>query len=480
MSTEPLSDIVAALARETGVPGAAVGILADGQVSFACHGVTSAAHPQAVNPHTLFVMGSVTKTFTATALMRLEAQGALDLQAPVRRYIPELRLADSSATDSVTVWHLLTHTSGLDWRVEGDTGEGDDALAREVANLAGAKLVAPPGERVSYSQAGYDLAGRVIEKVTGQTFEAAIATLLTCPLGLDDSLFFRDEVMLRRFAVGHTLAPGGAPTVVRPWRHWRSDNPGAGLASSVADQLRWASFHLGDGRGPNGDRLLPEPSLRCMHTPWMPLQDSSLGDAVGLGWFLDRVDGLATVGHDGSANGQFASLLLAPEPNFAVVTLSNAGPDAGLAFNRMARIQVLEHYLGVRATDPEPLPFDRCRSNEVLGTYQNDFMTLIVQSDDQQLSIACLIRPELRATSASVMPDDVPAAPLGFLSVGDDSFVVMGGGLKGQRGAFRRDPSGAVCSLNLAGRTFDRCSRSHGPKPLWASPACDPRSVSQD
>jgi CubicO group peptidase (beta-lactamase class C family) len=173
-------------------------------------------------------LGSVTKTYTATALMRLVAAGQVELDAPVRRYVPELALADESAAARITVLNLLNHTAGLDWRINIDTGEGDDALAREVAQLPESKLIAPPGIRASYSQAGYDLAGRIVEKVTGLTYERASASLLFEPLGMLHSFFARDDVMTRRFAVGHNLGEDGKQAIARPWRHWRSDNPGAG------------------------------------------------------------------------------------------------------------------------------------------------------------------------------------------------------------------------------------------------------------
>ena len=193
MSHSTLSDFVASTATTLGIPGVAVGVWADGQEIYACHGMTSIDNPLPVDRDTLYELGSVTKTYTATALMRLVAAGRVDLDAPVRRYVPDLVLADEQATAEVTVLNLLNHTSGLDWAVLVDTGEGDDALAGYVAKMAELKLIAPPGTRASYSQAGYNLAGRVIEKVTGLTYERAVASLLFEPLGLSHSFFASDE-----------------------------------------------------------------------------------------------------------------------------------------------------------------------------------------------------------------------------------------------------------------------------------------------
>jgi len=166
MSHDRLANFVAATATTFGIPGVAVGVWANGQEIAACHGVTNMDNPLPVDRDTLFVLGSVTKTYTATALMCLVAQGRVALDAPVRRYVPELVLADEEAAAHVTVLTLLNHTAGLDWGLIVDTGEGDDALAAYVAKLAAVAQIAPPGARVSYSQAGYNLAGRIVEKVT--------------------------------------------------------------------------------------------------------------------------------------------------------------------------------------------------------------------------------------------------------------------------------------------------------------------------
>jgi CubicO group peptidase (beta-lactamase class C family) len=417
--------------------------------------VTSIDNPLSVDPDTLYVLGSVTKTVTATTLMRLVAEGRVELDAPVRRYVPELRLADERAAAEITVMNLLNHTSGLDWGFTSDTGEGDDALAGYVAKMAELKQIAPPGARASYSQAGYNLAGRIVEKVTGLTYERAVASLLFEPLGLSHSFFARDDVMTRRFAVGHNRGEDGTLSIARLWRRWRGENPGGGLVSSAADQLRWARFHLGDGRADSGERVLPTEVLQRMKEPTVALRSSSLGDAIGIGWFLRDVGGVRTVGHGGSANGQFAELLTVPERNFAVVALSNAGPD-GIPCNQAVVRWALQSYLGVTDRDPEPLPYDEARAREVVGSYQNEVMTLTIDSDAAGLRLEVLMKPEIRAAADRELPPDYPPADIGLLPGDTDEYVITSGGMKGQRGFFTRDESGAVVGVDLAGRLFNR------------------------
>ncbi|MDQ6874673.1 MAG: beta-lactamase family protein, partial [Actinomycetota bacterium] len=333
MSAEVLTDFVGATATEFGIPGVAVGIWADGRETYACHGVTHLDHPLPVDRNTLYVLGSLTKTYTATAMMRLVEAGQVELDAPVRRYIPELTLADEQAAAQVTVLNLLNHTSGLGWDLLIDTGDGDDALARYVGKLAELEQVAAPGARASYSQAGYCLAGRVIERVTDMPYERAIGSLILEPLGLSHSLFAPADVITRRFAMGHNPGEDGTLSAARLWKGPRCRNPGAGIVSSVADQLRWARFHLGAGRTNGGAPVLAPETVHRMKEWTVALRGSTLGDAFGICWFLRDVDGVRTVGHGGSANGQFAELLTVPERGFAVVALSNAGPN-GIAFNQ--------------------------------------------------------------------------------------------------------------------------------------------------
>lgn len=460
MSPKPLSDFVQATAAEFGIPGVAVGVWVDGRESYACHGVTSLDNPLPVDQDTLYVLGSLTKTYTATALMRLVADGIVELNAPVRRYVPELRLADAQAAAEMVVLNLLNHTAGLDWGLIVDTGEGADALATYVAKMAELKQVAPPGARASYSQAGYNLAGRIIEKVTGQPYERAIAALLLEPLGLAHSFFARDDIMTRRFVVGHNPAGGAAGplAVARLWRRARGDNPGGGLVSSVADQIRWARVHLGNhgaGGAAGGVPGLPAAVLQQMQEPTVALRGSTLGDAIGIGWFLREVDGVQTVGHGGSANGQFADLLTVPARGFAVVALSNAGPQ-GIPFNQAVVRWALETYLGVADRDPEPLPYDAARAQAICGRYETAAQVLIIRTNGTGLTLEVGIKPAIRAAADKELPPDYPPAAMGLLPGAGDEYVITTGGLRGQRGFFTRAAQGAVVGIDLAGRMFRR------------------------
>jgi CubicO group peptidase (beta-lactamase class C family) len=455
MPDQALSDFIKATAQKYGIPGVAVGVWADGREIYACYGVASIDNPLPINRDTLFVLGSVTKTYTATALMCLVAEGLVELEAPVRRYIPELKLVDEQAATEITVLNLLNHTAGLDWGLIVDTSEGNDALSTYVAKMAELKLISAPGVRASYSQAGYNLAGRIIEKVTGLTYERAIATLVLEPLGLSYSFFMRDDIMTRRFAVGHNPGDEGTLSIARLWRRWRGDNPGGGLTSSASDQIRWARFHLGDGCAQSGVCVLPGERLHQMKEPTVALRGSTLGDAIGISWFLRDVDGVRTVGHGGSANGQFAELLTVPERAFAVVALSNASPG-GIPFNQAVVRWALETYLDVVDRDPETLIYDEKRALEIIGRYETAAQTLAIRKTEAGLTLEVGIKPEIRAAADKELPPDYPPEHIGLLPGDKDEYILTSGGLKGQRGFFTRDESGTVVGVDLAGRLFKR------------------------
>ncbi|MDQ2741876.1 MAG: beta-lactamase family protein, partial [Chloroflexota bacterium] len=277
MNQQQLQATVAEAAERLAVPGVAIGVYHGGEEHYAFHGITSVENPLPVDENTLFQFGSTGKTFTSTALLRLVEQGLVDLHAPVRTYVPELRLKDEDVARRVTVLQLLNHTAGWEGDLMDNTGDGDDALARFIEKMAEIEQVTPLGAAVSYNNASLSLAGRIIEKVTGQTYEQAIKELIFQPLGLEHSYFFPNEIMTRRFVAGHTQHDDGSITVARPWALPRGGNPAGGISSTIGDQIAWARFHLGDGRAPDGTRILSETLLKQMQQPTAEMPGSALG-----------------------------------------------------------------------------------------------------------------------------------------------------------------------------------------------------------
>jgi hypothetical protein len=173
---------------------------------------------------------------------------------------------------------------------------------------------------------------------------------------------------------------------------------------------------------------------------------------------LRTIDGVHTIGHGGSANGQFADVLLVPERNFAVVSLSNAGPD-GIPFNKEVICWTLKHYLGIIDRDLEPVAFDPLVAKEFVGNYENEVMTLDIDTTSIGLRLEVLMKPEIRAAADKELPPDHTPFNFGLLAVGKDEYIITSGAFKGQRGFFARDTNGAITGIDLAGRLFNRISK---------------------
>ena len=458
MGAEELQKKVTELAEELGVPGVSVGVFIDGEEHYAYHGVTSVENPLPVDEKTLFQFGSTGKTFTATTMMRLVEQGEVDLDAPVRKYVPELVLKDESVADSVTVLQLFNHTAGWEGDMMDNTGEGDDALAKYVERMARLEQVTPLGATVSYNNASLSLAGRLIEKVSGKTFEQAVRDLILDPLGLESTFFFVNEIMTRRFAVGHNKHEDGSITVARPWALPRGGAPAGGISANARDQIAWAKFHLGDGTAPDGTRLLSQETLDRMKQPTVEMKGSALGDFVGISWLIRDVEGVRLVGHGGSMNGQYSEFVTAPERNFAFISMTNSGPN-GSQLNTQLEKWVLEHYLEVVEAEREQLVLDDAALAPYTGQFETIAATATITADAGRLLVNVDIKPAMAAVlreQGEEVPEDQPAIPLALLAGEGDQYVVPDGPAEGMRGYFTRDADGTIVGVHLGGRLATR------------------------
>jgi len=426
------------------VPGVAVGTLFDGQEQIAGFGVTNVDHPLAVTEDTLFQIGSITKTFVGTMAMRLVEAGKLELDAPLRRYLSDLHMTDESVAANMTMRHLLTHTGGWVGDYFDDMGYGDDALATIVSKMGELPQLTPLGEVWSYNNSGFYLAGRVIEVVTGKTFEAALQEMILDPLGMKKSFFFAHDVMTHRFAVGHQIEDDQAK-VATPWPIGRAAHPAGGLVSTVGDLFRYARFHMGDGMTMEGKRLLSKESLALMRTPQFPASGIS---QIGLTWFITDIDGMRTIGHGGGTNGQITQLTMVPERGFALVALTNAG-KGGEICGAVVKAG-LKSYLDLtmpQATPLEDVPVERFEP--YVGKYESRMTKLELIIEDGGLV--------LHATPKGGFPrPDTPPPPapppvkIGLYE--EDRAVGLEPPYKEARIEFLRGSDSAVVWMRVGGR----------------------------
>jgi CubicO group peptidase (beta-lactamase class C family) len=361
---ETLSKAARESLERFGVPGAAIGIEHEGAEAVAGWGVTSIENPLDVDADTLFQIGSITKTVTGTIAVHLVERGELDLDVPVRRYLPELRLADDEIAARVTMRHLLTHTGGWFGDHFADPSRGDEALERIVAEVAGLPQLAPLGEIWSYCNSGFYIAGRVLEVLTRQPYESAARELVLEPLGMTSSVFFPEDVLSRRFAVGHRDEEERT-VVARPWALARAASAAGGIVTNVGDLLRYARFHLGQEPGPLGAEAIAR-----MREPQVETDEP--GRSMALTWFVRELEGVVLAEHGGGTNGQQSFFSIAPEAGFAFAIVTNHAPGGSRVIRTVSRL-AWQLYLGVDAHEPEALELAPEQLAEYAGLYTNPF-----------------------------------------------------------------------------------------------------------
>jgi CubicO group peptidase (beta-lactamase class C family) len=424
------------------VPGVAVGIWGEGKEEIGGWGVTNVDHPLPVDGDTLFQIASVTKTITATVIMRLVDRGDIDLDAPVRRYLPTFALKDTDAAKRATVKHLVTHTGGWLGDCFADFGNGDDALQRYVDAMVELEQLTPLGEIWHYSNSSFTVLGLIIEKVTGMTYERATRELLFRPLGMDHSVFNAGEAIVHRTSVGHQIRDE-VPHVVTPWAFPRATTPVGGVVSTVRDLLKYARFHLGDGTAPDGTRLLSKASLDRMRTPQAK---ADLDRTVGIAWFLRDVHGLRLQYHGGVAIGQQGVLMLAPDRGAAIAVETNS-VRGGLLHTEVTKWWQKER-LGFEAPAPVYIELARTRYAELAGRYTAELSDAELEISDTGLIYRSHSHNKLKNDPP---PQDPPPSRVAFTA--DDQFTLLDGPLKDTRGEFLTE-RGKVRWMRVGGRVY--------------------------
>jgi CubicO group peptidase (beta-lactamase class C family) len=330
-----ISDVQAALetlARQHRVPGASLGIIhGDELVEFAT-GVANKNTGVPVTPATLFQIGSNTKVYTATLVMQLVDEGLVDLDAPVKKYLPELRLADAKAREAVTVRQLLTHTSGIEGDHFEDFGRGDDGIEKFVGSLKNIGQIYAPGEMWSYCNTGWTMLGRLVEKLRGKPYHKVLREKLLAPIGAHATTILMEEMLARSCAVGHVVVPGAQQPIVPPTVMMSPSHAPAGsmTTSTPAEVLRFVRMHLNGGRARDTTQVLSEASVKAMQQPQIKLPESSPGNAMGLGWILSEWEGERVIGHGGGTIGQLSFLQVLPDRPFGVCLLTNSTTGGAL------------------------------------------------------------------------------------------------------------------------------------------------------
>ena len=321
------------------IPGLALGIVQGDRIVHVQGFGEADRSGRQVTPETPFLIGSVTKSFTALAIMQLSEAGRMQLDAPVQRYLPWWRVADPDASTQITVRHLLYQVSGLSkatgnaYATSGDTH--DSALEDRVRALRDAELTEPVGTTWQYSNANYWTLGMIVQAVSGQSYETYIQQHIFNPLQMGNSYTSGTEAVQHGLPTGHRYWYGFPVASELPFD--RGGLGSQGLSSSAQDMTGYLSLYLNGGR--HGATTLVSPAGAA------ELQRAGVptgldGVSYAMGWDVAQIHGTTTISHDGSGFDSHANVVLIPDRGWGVVVMENGenSPDEFFGSRRMTGI----------------------------------------------------------------------------------------------------------------------------------------------
>jgi CubicO group peptidase (beta-lactamase class C family) len=378
---------LAKLAEEYHVPGVSVAVRHGDETFEYAHGMANVRAGIEATPDTLFLIGSITKVYTTTLLMRHVEAGRIRLDTRIREVVPNLELGTPELTDRVTLRHLLTHTSGIPGDfLDESAGRGEEAVTRFVEHLAGIGQLHPPGEMMSYCNSGFSLAGRVLEVLNDRTWDEILRRDLLDPLGLATPVTWPEDALRYRVAVAHVRDADTGVTRLSPmWTEFRAGAP-AGFTpyATARDVVAFARLHLDGGVTADGTRLLSPESVAAMQTKQVDTLGGAFeGDGWGLGWARFQYDGERVVGHNG---GSSAVLRVLPERRFAVAVLTNIATGSQLADALIEELVRTLFDLRIESGVPPRAQVDDATLDAVVGTYAHLGFTIDVARRDDGLA----------------------------------------------------------------------------------------------
>ena len=304
--------------KNLGIPGMALGIVQDGQVVHLQSFGVADSTGRAVTPQTPFYIGSLTKSFTALAVMQLVEEGKVDLDAPVQTYLPWLELADKEASAKMTVRNLLNQTTGISSKDGNRDLVSPLSLEESVRRYTFVQPTQPVGQAFQYSNVNYNIAGLIVETVSGQSYADYVTQHIFKPLDMRHSYASHAPAAADGLADGHLYVFGYA------FRLDLAPSPGhlpsGYLIASIEDMTRYAIAQLDEGR--YGDTAVLSPQgIAELHAPAIRIGE---GMHYAMGWAAGTVNGTPAVFHGGNDPGNQSMLTLLPESRSGVILLSNA------------------------------------------------------------------------------------------------------------------------------------------------------------
>jgi len=354
-----IDDYVQSEMQAMRLPGLALGIVQGNQIIHLRGFGSADPSGRAVTPQTPFITVSLSKSFTALAIMQLVDAGKVDLDAPVQRYLPWFQVADPDASARITVRHLLNQTSGLPeaaglaYVYRSDTR--DSALEQAARAARAVELTYPPGQAAQYCNLNYSILGLIVQTVSGETYEQYMQQHILAPLQMNNSFGSPDEAQRHGLAAGYQFWFGRP--VATKFSYNRANVPAGYISSSAEDMAHYLIAQLNDGRYGN-ERILSAAGVAELHRPAVPL--NSANQFYGLGWKIEDNNGVHTVGHSGDLLDFHADMILVPESHWGIVLLVNGNDQLQLGRIQAVAPGVLSLLMrhkpsAVRPYDVEPL-----------------------------------------------------------------------------------------------------------------------------
>jgi CubicO group peptidase (beta-lactamase class C family) len=316
------------------IPGAAVCIVKDNKiVLMKAYGIKELGQPAKVDINTLFMIGSNTKAFTATALAMLQAQNRLSLDDKVTKYLPQFKLDNRPAGEMVTVRDLLCHRLGLQ-TFQGDFTFYNTNLTRSdiIEKLGQVKATYPFRTKWGYTNSAFLTAGQIIPVVTGKPWEIYLKENIFAPLGMTNTLALTAEMpkSLNR-TVPHTFVDGLLSAI--PYCQIDGLAPAGGISSSVNDMSKWVLALLNDGKV-GARQIIPQAAIAATREAQdivgtvHHLDGETNYELYGLGWFIQDYDNHRLIMHDGGVNGYLSSVTLVPDEHLGIIILTNTDENS--------------------------------------------------------------------------------------------------------------------------------------------------------
>ncbi|MBU1159166.1 MAG: beta-lactamase family protein [Candidatus Thermoplasmatota archaeon] len=366
-----------------GTPGLSLAITdSDRMIASYCIGEADISSHRPVSPHTLFQIGSVSKSFTCIALLQLAEKGVIDLNKKIVSYLPWFET--KSGHEDITIHHMMTHTSGLII--------GSDALPTaesEVWSLRSTDATSPKGSHFHYSNSAYKTLGILLETITGESYENIMRDRILKPLGMDSTEPVIRNNIKERSAVGYSPLYDDRPFIagaaLSPSTWFESNTADGSISSTGADMCAYMRMLLNQGRHPEG-RILAEEVFEKMVSPYVDTNDGVHGRSYGYGLNIEEIDGNPGLGHQGGMVGFYTSMLMDSVKGIGVIVMINGPGEPYDVAKSVLRI------VGSNGSGTPPVPKDPALISDPMdwvGRYVSRTETIEFLSRDGRVYLSC-------------------------------------------------------------------------------------------